>query len=158
MQQNYWASVARIFNLKLYERFSITHSEDKEYDEANKYYFSDSGLMVILSNGEEKRATNEMLELINGESKVVFSRFIPTVGDDYWYIMEDGLRLSYKRWEHSTADKVRLYTHNCFRSKKEADYNDKSYRDKLNEYYKTVYDTTYVEKESRDTDEEENMD
>ena len=158
MQQNYWASVARIFNLKLYERFSITHSEDKECDEANKYYFSDSGLMVILQNGEKKRAINEMFELINGKSQVVLSRFVPTVGDEYWYIMEDGLRLSYKRWEHSTADKVRLYTHNCFRSKKEAEYNDKFYYAKLNEYYESVYDTTYVQKESENINEEENLD
>lgn len=157
MQKNYWTNIAKVFNLKLYERFSIAHSADKEYDEAHKYYFSDSGLMVILSNGEEKRATNEMLELINGKSKVVFSRFIPTVGDDYCYITEDG-RLSYKRWEHNMADKVRLYTYNCFRNKGEAEYNDKSYRDKLNEYYKTVYDTTYVQEESEDTDEEENLD
>lgn len=158
MQKNYWANIAKIFNLKLYERFSITHSEDKECDEANKYYFSDSGLMVILPNGEKKRAINEMFELINGKSKVVFSRFIPTVGDEYWYIIDDGMRASYKKWEHSMADKVRLYTYNCFRNKGEAEYNDKSYRDKLNEYYKTVYDTTYVQEGSEDTDEEENLD
>ena len=158
MQQNYWAGVARIFNLKLYERFSITHSEDKERDEANKYYFSDSGLMVILPNGEKKRAINEMFELINGKSKVVFSRFIPTVGDEYWYIMDDGMRATHKRWEHSIADKVKLYTHNCFRNKGEADYNDKSYLDELNKYYETVYDTMYVQEESENTDEKENLD
>ena len=62
MQQNYWAGVARIFNLKLYERFSITHSEDKECDEANKYYLSDSDLMVFLPNGGKKRAFNEVFE------------------------------------------------------------------------------------------------
>lgn len=158
MQQNYWASVARIFNLKLYERFSITHSEDKECDEANKYYFSDSGLMVILPNGEEKSATHEMFELINGKSKVLFSRFVPAAGDEYWYIMEDGLRLACKKWGHSVADKVRLYTYNCFRNKKEAEYNDKFYYAKLNEYYETVYDATYVQEESEDADEEENLD
>lgn len=158
MQKNYWANIAKIFNLKLYERFSIAHSADKECDEPNKYYFSDSGLMVILSNGEKKRAFHEMFELITGKSKIVFSRFIPTVGDEYWYIIDDGMRASYKKWEHSMADKVRLYTHNCFRNKGEAEYNDKSYRDKLNEYYETVYDTVYVQEESEDTDEEENLD
>lgn len=158
MQKNYWEKIAKMFNLKLYERFTIIRPEDRKWDPACKYYFHDSGLTVILPDGKEEKTLQELFELINGKSQVVLSRFVPTVGDEYWYIMEDGLRLSYKRWEHSTADKVRLYTHNCFRSKKEADYNDKSYRDKLNEYYKTVYDATYVQEESEDTDEEENLD
>lgn len=158
MQQNYWANIAKMFNLKLYERFTIIRPEDRKWDPACKYYFHDSGLTVILPDGKEEKTLQELFELINGKSQVVFSRFVPVAGDEYWYIMEDGLRLACKKWGHSVADKVRLYTHNCFRNKKEAEYNDEFYYAKLNEYYETVYDTTYVEKESGDTDGEENLD
>lgn len=158
MQKNYWEKIAKMFNLKLYERFTIIRLEDKKWDPACKYYFHDSGLTVILPDGKEEKTLQELFELINGKSKVLFSRFVPEIGDEYWYIMDDGTRASYKKWEHSIADKVRLYTHNCFRNKGEAEYNAKSYRDKLKEYYKTVYDTTYVQEESGDTDEKENLD
>ena len=158
MQKNYWEKIAKMFNLKLYERFTIIRPEDKKWDPTCKYYFHDSGLTVILPDGKEEKTLQELFELINGKSKVVFSRFVPAAGDEYWYIMEDGLRLACKKWGHSVADKVRLYTYNCFRNKKEAEYNDKFYYAKLNEYYETVHDTAYVEKESEDTDGEENLD
>lgn len=158
MQQNYWANIAKMFNLKLYERFTIIRPEDRKWDPACKYYFHDSGLTVILPDGKEEKTLQELFELINGKSQVVFSQFVPAAGDEYWYIMEDGLRLACKKWGHSVADKVRLYTHNCFRNKKEAEYNDKFYYAKLNEYYETVYDATYVQEESEDADEEENLD
>ena len=158
MQQNYWANIAKMFNLKLYERFTIIRPEDRKWDPACKYYFHDSGLTVILPDGKEEKTLQELFELINGKSQVVLSRFVPTVGDEYWYIMDDGMRATHKRWEHSIADKVKLYTHNCFRNKGEADYNDKSYLDELNKYYETVYNTVYVQEESENTDEKENLD
>lgn len=158
MQKKYWEEIAKMFNLKLYERFTIIRPEDKKWDPTCKYYFHDSGLTVILPDGKEEKTLQELFELINGRSQVVLSLFVPTVGDEYWYIMDDGMRATHKRWEHSIADKVKLYTHNCFRNKGEAEYNDKSYLDELNKYYETVYDTVYVQKESENTDEKENLD
>lgn len=158
MQKNYWEEIAKMFNLKLYERFTIIRPEDKKWDPTCKYYFHDSGLAVILPDGKEEKTLQELFELINGRSQVVLSRFVPTVGDEYWYIMDDGMRATHKRWEHSIADKVKLYTHNCFRNKGEAEYNDKSYLDELNKYYETAYDTVYVQEESENTDEKENLD
>ena len=158
MQKKYWEEIAKMFNLKLYERFTIIRPEDKKWDPTCKYYFHDSGLTVILPDGKEEKTLQELFELINGRSQVVLSRFVPTVGDEYWYIMDDGMRATHKRWEHSIADKVKLYTHNCFRNKGEAEYNDKSYLDELNKYYKTLYDTVYVQEESENADEKENLD
>lgn len=158
MQKKYWEEIAKMFNLKLYERFTIIRPEDKKWDPTCKYYFHDSGLTVILPDGKEEKTLQELFELINGRSQVVLSLFVPTVGDEYWYIMDDGMRATHKRWEHSIADKVKLYTHNCFRNKGEAEYNDKSYLDELNKYYETVYGTVYVQEESENTDEKENLD
>lgn len=158
MQKKYWEEIAKMFNLKLYERFTIIRPEDKKWDPTCKYYFHDSGLTVILPDGKEEKTLQELFELINGRSQVVLSLFVPTVGDEYWYIMDDGMRATHKRWEHSIADRVKLYTHNCFRNKGEAEYNDKSYLDELNKYYETAYDTVYVQEESENTDEKENLD
>ena len=159
MQKNYWEKIAKMFNLKLYERFTIIRPEDRKWDPACKYYFHDSGLTVILPNGEEENGLQEVFELINGESLVVLPQFIPTTGDEYWYIREDGLICSYKRWANSASDKVRICTHNCFRNQKEAEANIESYHDKLNNYYKTICDIAYVNsKESDDdSDAKENM-
>ena len=66
MQKKYWEEIAKMFNLKLYERFTIIRPEDKKWDPTCKYYFHDSGLTVILPDGKEEKTLQELFELING--------------------------------------------------------------------------------------------
>ena len=64
--------------------------------------------------------TDEELDELNAQRDEKTERFVPTKGDNYWFVPSSGM-VSTMIWKNSNTDNYRLSQGNVFRTKEEAE-------------------------------------
>ena len=64
--------------------------------------------------------TDEELDELNAQRDEKTERFVPTKGDNYWFVPSSGM-VSTMRWINSNTDNYRLSQGNVFRTREEAE-------------------------------------
>lgn len=143
--KNKWEDVAKIFNLRLFEKFDL--STDKKA----KFYFTELGLKrisLIGAIGEVKQAEYDLLrEMLNGYADITLPLYVPKHGDTYWYIDSSSTATEKAVWDGHFIDKRNFKLGNCFRTKEEADQKTKELNDGLDNYYDDFYKAVFVQRE-----------
>lgn len=141
--KNKWEDVAKIFNLRLFEKFDL--STDKKA----KFYFTELGLKRISSIGRIS-STEEydlLREMLNGYTDITLPAYVPKHGDTYWYIDSSSTATEKAIWDGHFIDKRNFKLGNCFRTKEDADQKTKELNDGLDNYYNDFYKEVFVQRE-----------
>lgn len=113
MTKNYMADVAKMLGVELGEEFKI--------DGSNLIYkFFENGLYFRGIEGWLP-AKHQVLDLIQGDSKIVKLPWQPDVGDEYYYPSFDLKRVSNSRWNDETFDFAYKEAGMVFRTKEECE-------------------------------------
>lgn len=132
----YWKQFAEMLGLELNQEFVLTDVDGKRKNRFT-YKIIEDGILYRPPEYINWLSSSlvTLIEIINGDYKVVTKPWKPEKGEKYWFYLYGTKEVIYSRWGDGTYDLILWNAGNCFRTKEEAETKGKEIMDQIQKEY-----------------------